>query len=71
MSQEFTFAEVAEHAGKKDLYMVIHDKVYDVTKFVDEHPYVPVFFGYVLRCVTGGGQTVRTAWKFLPFDILG
>ncbi|CAL3962588.1 hypothetical protein PZA11_000295 [Diplocarpon coronariae] len=38
MSKEFTFAEVAAHQSKKDLYMVIHDKVYDTTAFVDEHP---------------------------------
>jgi cytochrome b involved in lipid metabolism len=40
MSQEFTYAEVKDHATKKDLRMVIHDKVYDATSFVDEHPYV-------------------------------
>ncbi|OKL56318.1 hypothetical protein UA08_08392 [Talaromyces atroroseus] len=34
----FTFAEVATHNTKKDLYMIIHDKVYDVASFVDEHP---------------------------------
>ncbi|EPE03896.1 cytochrome b5 [Ophiostoma piceae UAMH 11346] len=38
MSTEFTFQDVAEHNTPKDLYMVIHDKVYDCTKFVDEHP---------------------------------
>lgn len=34
----YTFQDVAEHNTKKDLFMVIHDKVYDATKFVDEHP---------------------------------
>jgi cytochrome b involved in lipid metabolism len=38
MSAEFTYQDVAEHNTKKDLYIVIHDKVYDITKFVDEHP---------------------------------
>ncbi|KAM0723433.1 hypothetical protein Q7P37_000419 [Cladosporium fusiforme] len=38
MSQEFTFSDVSEHTTKKDLYMVIHDKVYNCTSFVDEHP---------------------------------
>ncbi|RDL37187.1 Cytochrome b5 [Venustampulla echinocandica] len=38
MSKEFTYADVASHASKKDLYVVIHDKVYDSTAFVDEHP---------------------------------
>ena len=39
-TQEFTYQDVAEHNTKKDLYLVIHDVVYDAAKFVDEHPYV-------------------------------
>lgn len=39
-TKEFTLAEVTAHNTKKDLYMVIHDKVYDCSSFVDEHPYV-------------------------------
>ncbi|KJZ78486.1 Putative cytochrome b5 [Hirsutella minnesotensis 3608] len=38
MSKEFTYQDVAEHNTKKDLYLVIHDKVYDCVQFVDEHP---------------------------------
>ncbi|TQS36128.1 hypothetical protein Golomagni_03431 [Golovinomyces magnicellulatus] len=38
MSKVFSYAEVSEHSGKEDLYMVIEQKVYDVSKFVDEHP---------------------------------
>ena len=34
----FTLSDVAEHNTKKDLWMVVHDKVYDCTSFVDEHP---------------------------------
>ncbi|PWY70986.1 cytochrome b5 [Aspergillus heteromorphus CBS 117.55] len=37
-AKELTLQEVSEHNTKKDLYMVIHDKVYDVSSFVDEHP---------------------------------
>ncbi|EOD49271.1 cytochrome b5 [Neofusicoccum parvum] len=36
--KEFTFSDVSEHASKKDLYIVVHDKVYNCTSFVDEHP---------------------------------
>ena len=36
--KEYTYAEAAEHKTKKDLFMVIHDKVYDTSAFVDEHP---------------------------------
>ncbi|KAF7591818.1 hypothetical protein BBP40_001089 [Aspergillus hancockii] len=37
-TKELTFSEVSEHNTKKDLYMIVHDKVYDCTSFVDEHP---------------------------------
>jgi len=36
--KEFTYSDVAEHASKKDLFVVIHDKVYNSSSFVDEHP---------------------------------
>ena len=41
-TKEFTFQDVAEHNTKNDAYMVIHDKVYDTSSFIDEHPYVPI-----------------------------
>jgi hypothetical protein len=43
MSQEYSYQDVAEHNTKKDVFMVIHDKVYDATKFIDEHPYAVPF----------------------------
>ncbi|KAF2181094.1 cytochrome b5 [Zopfia rhizophila CBS 207.26] len=36
--KEFTYSDVSEHATKKDLYVVIHDKVYNASSFIDEHP---------------------------------
>ncbi|KAF2641087.1 hypothetical protein P280DRAFT_468758 [Massarina eburnea CBS 473.64] len=41
--KEYTYAEVLEHNTKKDLFVVVHDKVYNASSFVDEHPYVPRF----------------------------
>jgi cytochrome b involved in lipid metabolism len=38
--KEFTYSDVSEHNTKKDLYIVVHDKVYNCSSFVDEHPYV-------------------------------
>ncbi|KPM45170.1 hypothetical protein AK830_g1389 [Neonectria ditissima] len=35
---ELTYQEVSGHSSKKDLYVVIHDKVYNCTNFIDEHP---------------------------------
>ncbi|KAH7838786.1 hypothetical protein Vadar_031184 [Vaccinium darrowii] len=34
----FTLAEVAEHNTPKDCWLVISDKVYNVTKFLEDHP---------------------------------
>lgn len=39
-AKELTLQEVSSHNTKQDLYMVVHDKVYDCSSFVDEHPYV-------------------------------
>ncbi len=39
-SNELSYSDVSEHNSKKDLYVVVHDKVYNATSFVDEHPYV-------------------------------
>jgi len=36
--KEYTYEEIKVHDTKKDLWMVIHDKVYSVGSFVDEHP---------------------------------
>lgn len=38
--KEFSYQDVAEHNTKNDMFVVVHDKVYDCTKFLDEHPYV-------------------------------
>ncbi|KAK5737325.1 hypothetical protein LTR17_006742 [Elasticomyces elasticus] len=37
-SKELTYSDVSEHTSKKDLYLVVHDKVYNCSSFVDEHP---------------------------------
>eukprot|EP00126_Sphaerothecum_destruens_P011567 Sdes_comp20934_c0_seq4m18378 len=34
----FTVNQVAEHSSHDDIWLTIHDKVYNVTKFLDEHP---------------------------------
>ena len=36
--KEYTYSDVSEHASKKDLFIVVHDKVYNASSFVDEHP---------------------------------
>lgn len=38
MSQTYSAAEVSSHCKESDLWIVYKKKVYDVTKYVDEHP---------------------------------
>lgn len=32
----YTYEEVAKHNSRNDLWMVIHNKVFDITPFIDE-----------------------------------
>lgn len=38
MSQRFSAADVASHKTASDLYIIVDEDVYDLTKFQDEHP---------------------------------
>ncbi|ELT96838.1 hypothetical protein CAPTEDRAFT_176244 [Capitella teleta] len=38
MSKKISLEELSKHTSPKDLWMSIHDDVYDITKFLEEHP---------------------------------
>ncbi|KAL0436152.1 UNVERIFIED_CONTAM: cytochrome [Sesamum radiatum] len=38
MAKVFTFDEVAQHNTRDDCWLVLFEKAYDVTAFIDEHP---------------------------------
>ena len=38
MSKTFSKADVASHNKGDDLYIIVDDDVYDLTKFQDDHP---------------------------------
>lgn len=38
MSNVYSYQQIAEHNSSEDIWIVIDGKVYDVTKFMDEHP---------------------------------
>jgi cytochrome b5 len=38
MGPVYNLAEVKKHIKEDDCWIIVHGKVYDVTKFLDEHP---------------------------------
>ena len=51
--RKLTRAEVALHAAEDDVYVIIRDRVYDVTKFAPTHPGGRVIFTYAGEDATG------------------
>lgn len=63
-TKELTFQEIAEHNTKKDLYLIVHDKVYDCSSFVDEHPYVNPIFRHI-----SSGWTIPCLLPYPPLHL--
>ncbi|XP_034046332.1 cytochrome b5 [Thalassophryne amazonica] len=38
IGKHYTFEEIQLHNVSSDMWIVIHDKVYDITRFLEEHP---------------------------------
>ncbi|CAM0136679.1 hypothetical protein VKS41_003487 [Umbelopsis sp. WA50703] len=38
MAAPLSLAQIAAHNTKKDIYVAVHNKVYNVTDFIEEHP---------------------------------
>ncbi|KAJ5959648.1 uncharacterized protein N7479_006798 [Penicillium vulpinum] len=36
--KDLTLQEISEHNTKKDLYLILNDKIYNCTEFADQHP---------------------------------
>lgn len=62
--KQWTYEEVAQHNQRDDCYVILYNKVYDVTEFLPDHPggqqiilknagkdatYVPFFFPLTQR----------------------
>ena len=66
----YTKAEVASHNSDKSCWVIIANKVYDVTKFLDDHPVRRLFphdvgvFAWI--CWTSIGQHCRPSHVFSP-----
>lgn len=46
--KEFTLAEVAVHNTRDDLYMIIRDEVYEISKFVAEVSFSILIYSKIL-----------------------
>lgn len=38
MSRKISSQEVAQHATEKDCWLIVHNKVYDVSRYLNDHP---------------------------------
>ncbi|KAL3685762.1 hypothetical protein R1sor_003784 [Riccia sorocarpa] len=38
ITRKYTAKEVSEHTSAKDCWLIVHGKVYDVTRYLDDHP---------------------------------
>ncbi|KAJ5207213.1 Cytochrome b5 [Penicillium cf. griseofulvum] len=66
MSQKFTPAEVAAHkTADEGLYIIIDNNVFDVTKFVDEHP-----GGAKILKRVAGKDASKQFWKYHNESVL-
>ncbi|KAJ5946780.1 hypothetical protein N7454_003619 [Penicillium verhagenii] len=66
MSQSFTPADVAAHNNAdKGLYIIVDNSVYDVTKFVDEHP-----GGAKILKRVAGKDASKQFWKYHNESVL-
>lgn len=73
MSKQISVSEVAEHnSPEKGLYIIVDNGVYDVTKFIDEHP----GGAKILKRVAGKDASKQfwkvsalSIWRSMPSDL--
>jgi predicted heme/steroid binding protein len=56
-AKKFTLEEIAKHNHKGDCWIIVNNKVYDVTAYIDEHP--------------GGEAILRNAGKDSTAGVMG
>lgn len=59
MSKTFTTADVAAHNSASDLFIIVDEDVYDLTKFQDDHP-----GGKKILSRVAGKDASKQFWKY-------
>ncbi|KAH7011688.1 cytochrome b5-like heme/steroid binding domain-containing protein [Ilyonectria destructans] len=66
MSEQYTAAEVGKHKSAADgFWLIVESDVYDVTKFIDEHP-----GGAKIIKRWSGKDATKPFWKYHNEDVL-
>ncbi|KAE9980613.1 hypothetical protein BLS_008556 [Venturia inaequalis] len=66
MSKQLSTKEVAEHKSVEEgLWIIIDNEVYDVTKFIDEHP-----GGVKILKRVAGKDASKQFWKYHSDNVL-
>ncbi|KAH9868304.1 hypothetical protein J1614_007376 [Plenodomus biglobosus] len=65
MSKRFSAADVASHKTANDLWIIVDEDVYDLTKFADEHP-----GGKKILTRVAGKDASKQFWKYHNDSIL-
>lgn len=73
-NNEYTFAEVKKHNQRNDAWMVINNKIYDLTPWIDSHPGGDVILKYVGKDGTKVFESIHPSYvmnKILPKYYIG
>lgn len=73
-NKEYTFAEVKKHNKRNDAWMVINNKVYDLTHWIDSHPGGDIILKYVGKDGTKVFENIHPSYvmnKILPKYYIG
>ncbi|VDK20337.1 unnamed protein product [Taenia asiatica] len=73
----FSLEEVKKHNSENDCWIIIHDKVYDVSKFLDQHPGGDFVIlenggGYATEAFedVGHSEAARSGWTGVLIPVL-
>ena len=61
---KYTWEEVAKHRTAESLWVIIHDKVYDITKFMEEVSYCSKFSIITIQLLYSFASSILAARKF-------